>query len=235
VQVGEPIRDGWEIYKRFWRHLVPIALVISLVVSLIGLALSAAGGALAALAAGIVSIVGVFLIQAALTEAVADVRDGRVDMTLGQTISRTWPRLGPVVGASIVAGIGIVIGFILLVVPGFYLMTIWSVVIPVVVLERLGVVESLGRSRSLVSGYGWTVFGVILMTFLINIVLSIVLGIVFGGLSTGAAHYVSSVITTTVVTPFVAATWTSMYFRLRALHEPAAAAMPVGAAYSEAD
>jgi 1,4-dihydroxy-2-naphthoate octaprenyltransferase len=81
MQIGDPLGEGWTTYKRFWRHLIPIALVVSLVVSLIGLALSAAGGVLAAFAAAIVSIVGVFLLQAALTEAVADVRDGRADHT----------------------------------------------------------------------------------------------------------------------------------------------------------
>jgi hypothetical protein len=235
MQVGDPIGEGWAIYKRFWRHLIPIALVISLVVSVIGLVLAAAGGAFAALAAAIVSIVGVFLIQAALTEAVADVRDGRADLTLGETIARVWPRVGPVIGVSLVAGLCIVVGLFLVVVPGLYLMTIWSVVVPAVVLERLGVFESLGRSRSLVSGFGWTVFGVILVTFLIDIVVSIVLGAVFGSVSTDVGHYLGNVVTTTVVTPFVAATWTCMYFQLRGLHEPATGAMPAGAAYSDAD
>ncbi len=235
MQVGDPIREGWTVYKRFWRHLIPIALVISLVVSLVGLVLALAGGAFAALAAAIVSIVGVFLIQAALTEAVAEVRDDRADLTLGETVARVWPRVGPVIGVSIIAGIGIVIGLFLLLVPGLYLMTIWSVVVPVVVLERVGVFDSLGRSRSLVSGYGWTVFGVILLTFLIDIVVSIVLGALFGGVSTTIGHYLSNVVTTTVVTPFVAATWTSMYFQLRGLHEPATGAIPAGAAYSDAD
>ena len=32
----------------------------------------------------------------------------------------------PVIGASILAGIGVTIGFILLIVPGFILLTYWS-------------------------------------------------------------------------------------------------------------
>ncbi len=234
MQVTEPIAEGWAVYQRFWRHLLPIAFVISLVVSTISLALASVGSVFAALASVIVLIIGAFLIQAALTEAVADVRDGRADLTLGETVARAWSSVGRVIAVSIVAGLLIAVGFVLLIVPGLYLITIWSVVIPVVVLEHTGVGESLSRSRALVRGYAWTVFGVILVTALIDIVASIVLGIILSGLSTSVAHYVGDVLTTTLVTPFVAATWTSMFFLLRGLHEPAQTPqIPPGAAYTE--
>jgi len=48
MQPGDPIGEGWAIYKRFWRHLVPIALVTYLVISLLSLALTALGGVLGA-------------------------------------------------------------------------------------------------------------------------------------------------------------------------------------------
>ncbi|HZT92604.1 MAG TPA: hypothetical protein VFA05_11245 [Gaiellaceae bacterium] len=231
MQIGDPIGEGFAIYKRFWRHLLPIALVTYLVVSLIALLLAAAGGALGALGSIVVSVAGVFLLQAALVEAVADVRDGRADLSLGETLGRVWPRLGTVVAAGLLAGIAITIGLILLLVPGLYLLTIWSVVVPVIVLENVGVFDSFGRSRELVRGYGWTVFGVIVVTIVIDIVAALVLSLAFAGLSGSLARYVSNVIANTIITPFVAATWTSMYFRLRELHQPAA--FPAGAAYRE--
>jgi len=231
VQIGDPIGEGWGIYKRFWRHLLPIALVTYVVVSLVSLALAFAAGVLGSLAGIVVSIAGVFLLQAALVEAVADVRDGRADLTLSETIGRVWPRLWPVIGAGLLAGIAIAIGFVLIVVPGFYLATIWSVVIPAVVLEKRGVTESFGRSRQLVSGYGWTVFGVIVVTIVISVVASIILAILFSGLSSELSRYVANVISNTIISPFTAATWTCMYFRLRDLHEPHT--LPSGAAYAE--
>jgi hypothetical protein len=218
MQIGDPLGDGWAIYKRFWRHLLPIAFVVSVVVSLAALALSAAGGSFAVLASLLVSVVGIFLITATLTEAVADVRDGRVDLTLGETLARAWPRLGTVVAVSVIAGIAIAVGLVVFIVPGAWLITIWSVAVPAAVLEKTGVFESLGRSRSLVRGYGWTVFGVIVATYLVDVVASIVLGLVLNGLSDGVAHYLGNIISTTLIAPFVAATWTSMYFRLRDEH-----------------
>ncbi|HZQ16866.1 MAG TPA: hypothetical protein VFA82_08855 [Gaiellaceae bacterium] len=224
MQVGDPIRDGWDIYKRFWRHLLPIALVVYVVISLISLVLAFAAGVLGALAGVVVAFAGVFVLQAALVEAVADVRDGRADLTLAETIARVWPRFWPVVGAGLLAGVAIAVGFVLLVVPGLYLATIWSVVIPAVVLEQRDVMASFRRSRELVGGHGWTVLGVIVVTIAINIAAGIVLGIAFSGLSSELSRYVGDVVSNTIISPFVAATWTCMYFRLRALHEPAAAA-----------
>ena len=231
MQVGDPIGQGWSIYKRFWRHLVPIALVTYLVISLLALALQAVAGTLGALASIVIAIAGVFLLQGALVEAVADVRDGVADLSLTETISRVVPRLGPIVLASLVGGIAIAIGFVLLIAPGLYLLTIWSVVVPVIVLEKTGAFEGFGRSRALVRGYGWTVFGVIVVTFLINVAVGIVLSIVLAGFSAEVTRYLSDVISNTLVSPFIAATWTSMYFLLHTLHEPAD--VPSGAAFSE--
>jgi hypothetical protein len=232
MQIGDPISEGWDIYKRFWRHLIPIALVTYLVISLISLLLALAGGIIGALAAIVVTIAGVFLLQAALVEAVADVRDGRADLTLTETLSRVWPRVGTVAVTAILAGIAIAIGFILFIAPGLYLITIWSVVVPAIVLEKRGVGEAFGRSRSLVKGYGWTVFGVVIVTFVINAIAAIVLGLVFHGLPTALGRYLGDVIANSLIAPFVAATWTSLYFRLKELHEPQSVP-PAGAAYSE--
>lgn len=233
MQVGEPIGEGWQIYKRFWAHLIPIALVVYLVVSLIALALASTGSRLSALAAFIVSVAGIFLLQASLVEAVADVRDGRADLTLSETVARAWPRLGSVTVAGIAAAIAIVIGLVLIIVPGLFLLTIWSLIVPVIVLERRSAFDSFGRSRELVRGHGWTVFGVIVVTFAINVAVSIVLELLFAGFSTVIGHYIGNVVANTLIAPFVAAAWTSMYFRLRELKEPAHGGLPAGAAYTE--
>ena len=233
MQIGEPIGEGFEIYKRFWRHLLPVALVTYLIISLLSLALAALGGVLGTLSSVLVSIAGVFFLQAALVEAVADVRDGKVDLSLIETLKRAWPRVGAVAVAGIVAAIAITLGFILIIVPGLYLLTIWSALIPIVVLEKVAPFEAFGRSRELVRGYGWTVFGVILVTFVITIVFSILLALVLAGFSSGVSDYIGNVVSNTIYAPFVAATWTCMYFRLRELKAPAEQSVPAGAAFSE--
>lgn len=221
MQIGDPIGEGWAIYKRFWRHLLPIALVTYLVISVLTLLFTAIGGALGGFVAAIVSIAGVFLVQAALVEGVADVRDGRADLTLGETIARAWPRLGSVALAGILAGIAIVIGLVLVIIPGLYLLTIWSVIVPVIVLEGVSAFDSFGRSRALVRGYGWTVLGVVLVTAILAGIVEVVLTLVLHGLPNELDQYISNVLGNTIIAPFAAATWTCMYFRLKELHAPA--------------
>ncbi len=64
---------------------------------------------------------------------------------------------------SVLFAIGVGIGFVLIIIPGLFLMTIWAVVAPVTVLERPGIFEAFGCSRELVRGNGWNVFGVIVI------------------------------------------------------------------------
>ena len=58
---------------------------------------------------------------------------------------------------------GVAIGFVLFVIPGLILLVMWSLVAPVTVLEHPGVFAAFGRSRELVRGNGWAVFGVIVL------------------------------------------------------------------------
>ena len=53
---------------------------------------------------------------------------------------------------------------------------------PVVVLEKPGVFAAFGRSRELVRGHGWPVFGTLVVTWLITIGVAIVGGIIVAAL-----------------------------------------------------
>src|SRR6266705_1253193 len=81
-----------------------------------------------------------------LITGVQDVRDGRVDLDLGETVRAAGPYILPVIGASILAGIGVTIGFFLLIVPGFILLTYWCLIVPFIVLGGAGVFQSFGHS-----------------------------------------------------------------------------------------
>jgi hypothetical protein len=198
--------------------------VVYVILGLVSLLLTIALGWFGALLGALISIIGVFWLQATLVEAIVDIRDGRADLSLGQTFSRAQEHIGRVAIAGILAGLAIAVGLLLLIVPGLYLMTIWSVLIPVIVLERRAVMEAFGRSRELVSGNGWNVFGVIVITFLILVAAGIVLGIALFWLPGAFGEFIRSVVSNTITIPFVALAWTIMYFRLLELREPAAAA-----------
>jgi hypothetical protein len=224
------IGEAWGLFKAHWRHLVPIALVVYVAIAIVGLLLTLLLGWFGALLGAVVSLVGVFWVQGALVTAVEDIRDGRADLSLGDTFRRVQPQLGAIVVAGLLAGLGIAVGLLLLIVPGLVLMTWWVLVIPVVVLERTGATAAFGRSRELVRGYGWNVFGVIVLTILLLLAFEIVLSIVLSPFDDWLRTFLSNVISGSVTSPFIALVWTLLYFRLRqAKSEPAAQATPAPA------
>jgi hypothetical protein len=221
--------EAWQMYKAFARHLLTIAFVIYLVAAVIAALLGLVGGVFGALLGSLVGIVAAFLLQATLVKAVQDVRDGRADMSLGETVRAATPYLGRVAGASILAGLAIAIGLVLLIAPGLYLITIWAVIVPVIVLEGSGAMASFGRSQQLVRGRGWHVFGTLVLTWIILLVVNIVLGLIFVALPHALSSGLSSVISGTLVAPFNALVVTLVYYRLTATS--AADPVPPGTGY----
>jgi hypothetical protein len=224
MQAGAVIGKAWDMYKAHWRHLVPIAFVVYVLISLLILLLGTLGW-LGALLGFVASIAGIFWLQGALVLAVDDVRDGRADLSLTQTLDRVTPHLGTLVAAGLLAGIAIAIGLVLLIVPGLYLMTIWLLIVPAIMLENRGVGDSFGRSHELVRGYGWSVFGVIVLTVLIFIGVGIVFGFLDSAVDSAWLSFVLNVILQTITAPFLALAWTNTYYELRDLKgaEPTAA------------
>jgi hypothetical protein len=104
---------------------------------------------------------------------------------------------------------------LLLIVPGVYLLTVWAVVAPVIVIERRKVTEALGRSRQLVRGSGWPVLGAVLVGFLIAIAATLGLSALASAIVDGEiVHLVFRVLAQTVAAPIAALIAAVLYFRL---------------------
>lgn len=100
--------------------------------------------------------------------------------SLGASIGRGVVVILPALGLSLVIGIGVMIGTLLLIVPGLILMTIWWVAMPVLVVERPGVFASLGRSGELTRGFRWPIFGIILLFFVLGFAVMFLLSMILG-------------------------------------------------------
>jgi hypothetical protein len=219
------IREAWAAFKTHWRHLVPIALVVYLAVGLISIVLVALLTWIGAILSFVISLIALFWVQGALVKAVEDIRDGRADLSLAETYERVRPQLPAIIVGGLLAGLGIALGLVFLIVPGLILLTWWIVIIPVIVLEERSAGEAFGRSRELVRGHGWNVFGVIVLTILLVIAFQIVLSLLLIPVSDWLRSFVSNLVSGTVVTPFIVLVWTTLYYRLRAAKEaPAEAA-----------
>jgi hypothetical protein len=206
--------ESWQLYRTYARHLLTIAFIVFLIAAVVSAALSLAGGIFGALLGILVSLIAEFLLTAALVKAVQDVRDGTVNLSVGQTFSAAVPFIGPVAVAAILAGIAIAIGFAVFIIPGLFLLTIWSLIVPAIVVGGSGPLDSFGRSWQLVKGHFWNVFGILFMVFVILFAVDLVLGLVFSALPYFLSHFLSSVIGGTLIAPFIAVVTTLMYFRL---------------------
>src|ERR1700733_13246795 len=205
--------EAWSMYKAHAWHLLAIAFVVYVAAAIVAGLLSLAG-VFGSLLGSIVEFFAAFLLQATLIKAVQDVRDGRADLSMGGTVSAATPHIWTGAAASILAGIAITIGLILIIVPGLWLITIWAVIIPVIVIERSGALASFGRSRQLVRGHGWHVFGTLVLVFVILIVVDIVLGVIFLALPIVLRSGLSTIISGPLIAPFLALVVTLIYYRL---------------------
>jgi hypothetical protein len=212
------LTEAWALYRKYAAHFLLIAFVIYLITGIVVGLLSLAGRAGIGIGA-LISFIASFVVQTSLIKAVQDVRDGRVDLDLGQTVRAALPYLLPVIGASILAGIAVTIGFILLIVPGLILLTFWCLIVPFIVVGGSGALASFGNSWRTVRGYAWRVFGTYVLVFLILIAFSIVLGLILAFLhSLFWRNSLSNLVSGTLVTPFLALVATLIYYRLTAAH-----------------
>jgi uncharacterized membrane protein len=203
----------WEIYRDQAGVLLGVAVILFAVQFLVNLALSAAAGILIALLFWVLST----LYQGMVVELVQDLQDGKRDHSVGDLLQSVGPVLLPLLAVGVLFAIGVGIGFILLIVPGLYLMTIWCVVAPVTVLEHPGVFAAFGRSRELVRGYGWAVFGVILGIFFTVVLVSIIASLIASGLGSVARGLVQWAVDTAIA-PVAALAATVLYLTLRQAH-----------------
>jgi hypothetical protein len=209
---GAVIRRVFEIYVDQASVLMPAAAVVFVFTGIISALLIVASPALA-LVSLIVSLVATTLFTGMVVELVADLQDGRRDASPGQLLRAATPVLGQLILVGIVAGIGVVIGLVLIIVPGLILITIWSVAAPVVVLESPGVFAALRRSRELVRGNGWQVFGVIVVVYILVAVISFIVEAIAESAGSGVGIVVR-VIVGVLTAPLAALAASVLYFEL---------------------
>jgi hypothetical protein len=103
------------------------------------------------------------VLQAALTRATATHLAG-ARPSLVRCLETGLTLILPLIALSLIIGISVGIGLILLIVPGVILWVLWSVAIPAVVQERIGVFDALRRSIDLTRGNRGNIFLILFAT-----------------------------------------------------------------------
>ena len=226
------LAEAWGLYRRYAAHFLAIAFALYLVTAAIVGVLTQFAGIGGQIGAEVIDLIAAFLVQAAMVKAVQDVRDGRVDLSIGATVSAAAPYVLPVALASILAGIGIAIGFAVLIVPGLILLTFWSLVVPIIVVGQSRAMEAFGKSWRTVSGYAWHAFATYVLVFLIWVAFNLALSAALLVLPTGLRSFVATVVAGTLIAPFWALVITLVYYRLSAAHAGQAPTAPAGGSFA---
>lgn len=152
-------------------------------------------------------------------------------ITFGEAVAEVTPLLLPLLGVTLAYTLISAVGLMFCLIPGIWLYVLFGLASPALVLERGRIGRSLSRSRALVAGSWWRVFGVLLLTGLCAEVIIFVIEIPFnlslGIGATNGTHLASAslgtqllsgagqLIAQTLVAPFVTGATALLYIDQR--------------------
>jgi len=234
--VGEILSTAFDLYGRYWRTLIPLVAVVVVPLTILQYALdevlwgdvvrtSTGGGvdivvsgeeawqgAVGSLLLGLISLFVTLVLVGAVAWAAAGVLVGR-EPDLGESYRFGVARMWSVLLVSLLTGLAVAGGFVLLIVPGLIFLTRFAVSVPALVVEGKRGRSALSRSWNLVLGQSWPVFGTVLVVGLLAGAVSAVLTVPFSGpwFVRGLLAGIGSAITT----PFTGLVFSLVYFDLR--------------------
>jgi len=172
----------------------------------------------------LLSVVGAATLQAALSHGTIMALNGR-KADFGGCLGTGARHFLAVLGICILSVLGVGVGLLMLVIPGIFLMICWMVAVPVQVVERAGVIQSMSRSWNLTEFHR----GMLLILLILYIVFMIVVGMLTEGLSSslGAMGATGRSLEALVISPLVSSATAmitatgvaAVYFELRMIKE----------------
>ncbi len=218
--------EAWTIYTKFFVRFFLVALIVLGMIN-VGLGLlgeqlgtgSESDKALIALVGLVATVVGSLWLEGAFVRGVETARSGVFTTPIAELFRGARPFIGRLFLSGLLAGLGIILGLVFVIVPGLILMTWWSLIAPVIVVENRSTLDAFGRSRELVRGHGWTVFAVLIISSLLSAFASLFVQAAFSRLPPFGEIVIGRTLAQAIVTPFGAIAITVAYFRLRELRD----------------
>jgi len=169
-----------------------------------------------ALITALISVIIWAVLQAAILRAAAQATIG--DPVDPQESYRFgFKRLGSVILLSILVGLAVIGGLILLVIPGLIFLFFFSVSVPVLIVENRRGTDAMSRSWNLVKGHFWHAVGVIVVAGLITGIVGGIIGSIGG--NAWVVRWIFSSIGSIITAPFTALVSVLLYLDLRSRSE----------------
>jgi hypothetical protein len=174
------------------------------------------GTALAALGLALLIVALSPIAQGAMTLAIGDAYRGQ-SMTIGAAYRASLGRVLALTGTFLLMGLGIVVGLLLLVIPGIYLALAWMLAMQIVMLEGIAGSSALSRSRQLLRDHMMRALGIFIVAAIVGGVISTVLQLLLSGIPIVRA--VANAIAQSVTMAFYTGVGVVLYFDLRCRKE----------------
>ncbi len=238
--VGEILQGAFDVYRKqasnLWTIVALIVIPVQIAIFLIIKAALSGGTTFAAngtiytskstagpvLSVIILGFVSAIVCIGALSKNLLDSYTGH-PTDWRHSLSYAWERFGSLLWLAVLTGVLVGIGFVLLVIPGVYLVVAWLVAVPALMFEGTGGFGALRRSRELVSGHWWMIFGALLAGLIIIIGISFAVSAIVGGIAnSGSVNVIlilgaiSRIVSDIFTYPIVAAISAVAYVELRA-------------------
>jgi uncharacterized membrane protein len=217
----------FSLYGRQWSVLLGAALAIFVPIGVLSGVVASSGSVVLALVLVVLAAIGQALYTGAVVEAVDDMRDGRRDFSAIDLLRAALPFTFPLILAGLLYGISVAVGLLMIIIPGLIFLTWFSLFAPAIVVERRGAIGAFRRSRELVRGNGWRVFGVIVVAFIIQTVVQNILNRIGINADSLVLRTVLAVVGGVITAPIMSLAVAVVYFQLRDLRQPVPPAPPV--------
>lgn len=212
--ISAVLSDAASVYRRLWGRSVLVAGLVFAVIALADALAARSATTATTLVSLLLALVGGLLVQGAIVAVVADLHESRPPARIADYYERTRDRLGTLLGASLLYGLGVVIGFVLLIVPGLIAIARWSLIVPLVVIERRDARDSFARSSQLVRGRTGRVLVLVLVANLLTSLVAVAITVALGFLPSFAAIWAGGTLAGAVTVPYEAYVLTVLYYRL---------------------
>lgn len=231
--LGRVIQKTFTVIASRWKILLPASAILVGIPSVIAgfgqstiLTSASATSVLVMIAGGLLTGVGGIILQGVVVKVAVDGLHGKASR-FSNALEVAAAKFLPLLGLAIVMGLSIGLGLIFFLVPGLILMVLWAVAAPSVVVEKRGIFEAMQRSRDLTRGHRWSVFGLMVIYFVVSMIigmaagaLSIATGGTFSGMGASpAAGMIVGPITNIITGVVSSAGVAALYHELRVAKE----------------
>jgi hypothetical protein len=171
----------------------------------------------------VLNLLGTWLAAGALFHLQLDTYLGRPH-TAADSLSYFSHRVGQLLWLGVIVLVSVLIGFILLILPGIWLAVGLSIAFPVLMLEGLTGFDAARRSMQLVQGNWWVTFGRLIVAYLIYGVWTAIVGSIGGAIGHGLTNVtvyeiirgLANAVGFILAYPFITAVINLIYLDLRA-------------------